>query len=134
MRANVAQLQAYLSESSDITYHFPEYTHNVCMLQMSTRTQTHTHSCGLYIRIQSQMCIHHHIYLPQEIHGDRPNICICAMNESIVFRHYCEVTLIVLMETSARSMQRLLCTVARPFLHLCPLHDGVVEGQRFAEP
>ena len=66
--------------------------------------------------------------------GGRPNICICAMNESMVFRHYCVVTLIVLMETSARSMQRLLCTVARPFLHLSPLHDGVVEGQRFAEP
>ena len=48
MRANVAQVQAYLSESTDIIYHFPEHTHNVCMLQLSTRTHKHIHILADY--------------------------------------------------------------------------------------
>ena len=70
MRANVAQVQAYLSESTDIIYHFPEHTHNVCMLQLSTRTHTNTYTFLRIIHTHTHLnCIHHHIYLPQEIHG-----------------------------------------------------------------
>ena len=98
-----------------------------------THTQTYLLTDYKYTYTLSWACANTSIY-HKKLMGSSKHLYMYAMSETMVFCYCCEVTLIVLMEMSARSMQRLLCRVARPFLHLSPLHDGVVEVQHFAEP